>query len=530
MPGQCVDTCLEEGSASLSERSSEDINNIVNSPESDLIVDLEPNLVKGVPLQVSLSGWGRHWVAPDSGMFNVDPANYELSQVVEAYDAFLSHEWASSRWLKLFTLLMVFNSGPAFWACLFVSLAVGLGRACEVLPNELWTAALGHLTFFVVFAFYQRIRLLFARPLMVFLDKLCIAQHDEELKSKGILGLPTFLLKSKKLLVLWTPRYCSRLWCALEMATFMKDPKYHDSIEIVPLKTTIILAAEGLAWSIMSVGYNMMESAIAAQAEQEAQPNHTENVITVVTLMMLFGTAIVPVVFYVGLGLIAEVEELPRQLAEFRVQDCQCFCCTNNHKHPNTGEELPCDRELVFRSLKGWYPQPEQDHLDFFNSTVRSNLAPRVAAGTAGGVLPARYTLYMVGACNLPFLSRLFPAWAGHVHNGIVGYKLVALVLRSSMSWMIVGLAAVGTTRVSMHLFRLGNYLSRVCLKSRLCWVALLTPLSFQVATLLWTPYEVVKVMTPKDSMLPVMPFLAALAVVVYLLAFPGLTQKGAAS
>lgn len=53
------------------------------------------------------------------------------------------------------------------------------------------------------------------------------------------------------------------------MATFMKDPKYHDSIEIVPLKTTIILAAEGLAWSIMSVGYNMMESAIAAQAEQD---------------------------------------------------------------------------------------------------------------------------------------------------------------------------------------------------------------------------------------------------------------------
>lgn len=44
------------------------------------------------------------------------------------------------------------------------------------------------------------------KPIYVFLDRLCIAQHDLELKQKAILGLATFLLHSKKLTILWSPR------------------------------------------------------------------------------------------------------------------------------------------------------------------------------------------------------------------------------------------------------------------------------------------------------------------------------------
>ena len=48
---------------------------------------------------------------------------------------------------------------------------------------------------------------------MVFLDKLCINQMDSEKKQQGILGLGAFVLRSKKLLVLWSPRYFNRMWC-----------------------------------------------------------------------------------------------------------------------------------------------------------------------------------------------------------------------------------------------------------------------------------------------------------------------------
>ena len=37
------------------------------------------------------------------------------------------------------------------------------------------------------------------------------------------------------------------------------------------------------------------------------------------------------------------------------LKDAQCFCCSNRHRHPQTGERLPCDRKLVYNTLRQWY-------------------------------------------------------------------------------------------------------------------------------------------------------------------------------
>ncbi|CAE7739865.1 unnamed protein product [Symbiodinium pilosum] len=90
---------------------------------------------------------------------------------------------------------------------------------------------------------------------MVFLDILCIAQHDEKLKKKGIMGLGAFLVNSKSLVVLWTPRYFSRLWCTFEIATFMKDPEQRGHIQFMPLKMGAQVILSSIFWHIIGFSY-----------------------------------------------------------------------------------------------------------------------------------------------------------------------------------------------------------------------------------------------------------------------------------
>ena len=51
-----------------------------SSVSRELRTELEPELLRGVPLDVVLSSWARHFRPPDPGMFQVDHANYDLSK------------------------------------------------------------------------------------------------------------------------------------------------------------------------------------------------------------------------------------------------------------------------------------------------------------------------------------------------------------------------------------------------------------------------------------------------------------------
>jgi len=74
---------------------------MLNRPVArELQTELEPELLRAVPLNLCMSGWAKHFVPPDPGMFKVDHSNYDLSRQTEYYDEFLSHDWETSRWYK----------------------------------------------------------------------------------------------------------------------------------------------------------------------------------------------------------------------------------------------------------------------------------------------------------------------------------------------------------------------------------------------------------------------------------------------
>ena len=145
------------------------------------------------------------------GMFNVDPGNYELSRPMEYFDDFLSHDWRTSRWLKLMSMLIVYNSRAALVAMCIASIAMGIVRVYVESPEDpmlnlkltLIAVVICHGVHLVFLCFWQRFCSLLLTPTFVFLDKLCIAQSPElaERKAKGILGLAAFLNHSRRLVV-----------------------------------------------------------------------------------------------------------------------------------------------------------------------------------------------------------------------------------------------------------------------------------------------------------------------------------------
>ena len=67
-----------------------------------------------------------------------------------------------------------------------------------------------------------------------------IPQHDEGLKSQCIYGLASFLKRSDTLLVLWSPRYCTRLWCMYELGCFLMKQKRAKHILFLPVQMSVL--------------------------------------------------------------------------------------------------------------------------------------------------------------------------------------------------------------------------------------------------------------------------------------------------
>mmetsp|Transcript_32140 Transcript_32140/g.74038 ORF Transcript_32140/g.74038 Transcript_32140/m.74038 type:complete len:343 (+) Transcript_32140:39-1067(+) len=303
------------------------------SPHSELKEELESELLRGIPLHVALRS--RYWASPEGGRFD-ESKSYSLSEPCERFSYFLSHDWKTSRYHKKMSLLIVFNARCAFCASLATSLLVGGIEVAAGIPENLWAPVFGHVVYFLVLLFWQQLRSALCRGGLVFFDKLCIPQHDVALKEKCILGLAAFLHRSEKLLVLWSPRYFSRLWCAYEIATFMKEQDRSRTIEVMPVQMSAILFLFSGAWHVLTWGYYVVDDAA------DGLPVLQQTII-VGPLFALICAAVAPLAYNMGIGMMKDVEDLPQQLRNFDIREVSCSCCSfPDHVHPETGCVSPC--------------------------------------------------------------------------------------------------------------------------------------------------------------------------------------------
>ena len=102
---------------------------------------------------------------------------------------------------------------------------------------------------------------------------------------------------------------------------------------------------------------------------------------------------VAPMVLYLGTMQMKALLQLRKQVDEFKIRDAQCSCCQMDHCQPDTGEELLCDRMLVFETLKRWYPLETSSEacLDRFDETVHKELGGYVRNRLGAGAPPLRH-------------------------------------------------------------------------------------------------------------------------------------------
>eukprot|EP00929_Paragymnodinium_shiwhaense_P093184 TRINITY_DN53315_c0_g1_i1.p1 TRINITY_DN53315_c0_g1~~TRINITY_DN53315_c0_g1_i1.p1 ORF type:complete len:612 (+),score=78.81 TRINITY_DN53315_c0_g1_i1:95-1930(+) len=462
-------------------------------PVVELTSDLPDALLRAVPCDRALQGYGKHWKGIAGG-----PDDYSLSEVTTHIDDFISHDWRTPRVTKYITLSYIYNRHAAIRGSLLLPPLAALLR--EVLArselidstgdNDVHDAGvfttLGPLVYLFLFFHWQSIRAMVKRGPLLFVDKLCIHQHDEEAKSQGILGLAAFLKKSRRLVVLWSPQYFYRLWCAYELAAWFHFKADMSSVHFVPVAVVPVILVMFLCNALLYYSWFYLWLYI---------PD--------LYLFVVTGVFSWTVGAYFFQEHVADVADLRQHLEQFAVQQTACFCCSNDHTHPQTGAPLPCDRKMVHHMIRQWTDDPkigeeEEAALGGFNHKVRTPLRDWVTTTLPERRLFIRYQC-MVNM-HLPSLWLSFDVLAWRLKTD--------LELDVAFYGLVEALAIIFVTQplTTALLIRL-VYWSRSLVKDstprRILLTILVGPCISVVSTALWQAARIEAYVQFADSVIP---------------------------
>ncbi|CAJ1391815.1 unnamed protein product [Effrenium voratum] len=313
---------------------------------------LDPGIRKAVSLLVCLERFGVHWQGLDTS------STEDKAEIVSEIDDFISHDWATRGLVKYLTLCALYNGRAAVIAAVVAAVFGGVLQifleSSRFLPGfyvlvgrvryDVESAGclgvlLGMSTYLFMLFFWQRLRHLVMSPRMVFMDRLCISQSNPEKKKKGIMGLAGFLKLSGRLVVLWSPRYFTRLWCVYEIATWMHLKKPLSQIIIAPV-------AQGSFGSLVLCGVWLVTVLMTLAATIESWELYA----------LILGFAITCIMagpLHVVRHLVRDLRQMPIQIKNFTFLESQCFCCSENHL--SDGRPIPCDRDIISDKLEAWF-------------------------------------------------------------------------------------------------------------------------------------------------------------------------------
>ena len=284
---------------------------------------------------------------------------YDLSKDVDEIDAFVSHSWRDGRLTKFLSLAIHFRAWNAMlWAlvptvvCFIVQHYLaqrGLLSSIAMDPDhgvmiggfchKVWGAAFLSMLFWGAPTPW--------RPIYCFLDRLCIHQTDPKLKQIGIDSLGGFLAHSKRMVVIYSSSYITRLWCIFELAAKVRTHGV-SAIDVMPTAACTAIGTPCIMCLGGSLGLTVCAAAGFASVEATMQTPWA-----VLWLSIAILNCAMP--FRMAGNLQKSLRQTELELSTLAVKDLQCFA--------------ERDRNFVEGCILRWYGS-----ISAFESTVHEEL------------------------------------------------------------------------------------------------------------------------------------------------------------
>eukprot|EP00435_Cladocopium_sp_Y103_P054149 s201_g17.t1 len=313
----------------------------------DGLVDFMSNLdvshvgvARAIPTYVALQGIGSAFRNQENEVL------FRMSVRTDEFDEFWSHSWQLSPWPKIICLLFLKNglaagltsNAAALTGCIlsyFGVLPVVFGDYAAM-PCYLWSQLGGILCFFPVL-------LLWRRHDRIFLDAGCINQSTPKAKIEGIRSMGGLLRMSRRMLVLWDVTYVERLWCMFELAAFMKSRSQPNTDDVV-IRPTLL----GACALTIFVSFYVLMLVLSVLTFFNVKGIEVVLACSCCSMLVMYWTAAV------YRGYFHSVQLFHDQLANFRLANSKCYCCSSGHVS-SSGRPIICDREIVTQCVGKWF-------------------------------------------------------------------------------------------------------------------------------------------------------------------------------
>ena len=342
---------------------------------------------------------------------------YHKSFMSKKISSFWSHSWHGECKMKIMTLLVLHNGCASLVIGSFTAIAMMVCSCLGVLPGLVRNPSQGDLMFSnwalgggliataLTFLLWRSRRL-------VFFDRICINQHDTDLKTESIYSLGGIVRNSREMLVLWDSTWSERLWCQFEFAAFLSK---RTNEQVLTIRPTFLGACSCGLFVVTSISAVLM-------------PFFPMEIST----LPILGSFLA--VLFCGYFVVAAlrryfrtVETLKEKMRSFSFDQSKAACCDLDHDFD--GHPIVCDRQIVRECVSIWFGQQEA-----FEDYVRSQVAENLAIELERGVFTRSWNL----SVTMPFMWGTLDASAAYIAVG--DYEAgMARFLAGFVLWFLCG-------------------------------------------------------------------------------------------